>query len=66
MNLIIEATNRCKYCHPETCLCPDYQLMLNGNCIASGDFDRVSKVKQIVEQAVAKAVADATCAKGQQ
>lgn len=58
MNLTIEATDRCKYCHPETCNCPDYQLMLNGECISSGNFDRLKKVKEMIEQALDKAASD--------
>lgn len=58
IKLNIEATDRCQYCHPETCNCPDYRLMLDGESIASGDYERLKKVKGIVEQALAKAVED--------
>lgn len=52
MKLIIEQTARCKFCHPETCNCPDYQLLLNDSVVATGDYDSLHKTMKIIEDAV--------------
>lgn len=50
MNLTIESTSRCQYCHPETCNCPDYVLKLGDADIASGNRDKLDTIKKALEQ----------------
>lgn len=50
MNLTIESTSRCQYCHPETCNCPDYVLKLGDITISSGDRSSLETVKQALGQ----------------
>ena len=44
--LRVVATARCQFCHPETCSCPDYRVVLGDSpdSIASGDFDYCNRV----------------------
>lgn len=48
VNVVVKPTQRCKLCHPETCACPDYQVVVNFDMWTTGDLEHCNEIARKV------------------